>query len=57
MAEKFTNYDPTEFLKNPEDITAFMDDAFETNNPAYIAKALGLVARAVDSETIRWLPS
>ena len=46
MAEKLTTYDPAEALVNDEEIAFFMADAFETGDAAYIAKALGIVARA-----------
>ncbi len=46
MAEKWTTYDPAEYLGSDEDVAIFMADAFETEDPAYIAHALGIVARA-----------
>ena len=46
MAEKIYNYDPAEALNSQEAIAIFMADAFETGDAAYIAKALGIVARA-----------
>lgn len=46
MAEKFTAYDPAEDLRSDEDIAIFMAEAFETEDVAYIAHALGVVARA-----------
>ena len=46
MAEKLTTFDPAEHLDSEEAIAYFMSDAFETNDPAYIAHALGVVARA-----------
>ncbi len=46
MAKKLTNYDPAEDLGSKEAIAVFMSEAFETNDPAYIAHALGVVARA-----------
>jgi probable addiction module antidote protein len=46
MAKKLTNYDPAEDLGSKEAIAVFMAEAFETNDPAYIAHALGVVARA-----------
>ena len=39
-------YDPTSAMDSSEAIELFMADAFETGNSAYIAKALGVVARA-----------
>lgn len=40
------DYDPATALDNPEAIAIFITDAFETGDTAYIAKALGVVARA-----------
>lgn len=44
--EKLYDYDPAEALTSQEAIAIFMADAFETGDTAYIAKALGVVARA-----------
>lgn len=46
MAEKLTTYDPAEDLGGEEAIAVFVSEAFETNDAAYIAHALGVVARA-----------
>ena len=46
MTEKLTTYDPAAALENSEEIAFFMADALETGDAAYIAKALGIVARA-----------
>jgi len=46
MAEKLTNYDPAEDITTDEAMTTFMAEAFKTNDSAYIAHALGVVARA-----------
>lgn len=46
MAEKLYDYDPAAALDSPEAIAAFMADAFETGDAGYIAKAVGVVARA-----------
>lgn len=46
MVEKLTNYDPVEDLNSDEAIAVFMTEAFKTNDAAYIAHALGVVARA-----------
>ena len=45
MALALYDYDPAAALDNPEHIVLFMADAFETGDSAYIAKALGVVAR------------
>lgn len=46
MAEKLTTYDPAEDLSTDEAVATFMAEAFQTNDAAYIAHALGVVARA-----------
>lgn len=46
MIEQLTNYDPAAALGSDEAIAVFMNDAFETGDATYIAKALGVVARA-----------
>lgn len=43
---KLTRYDPASALIDDDEITVFMADALETGDSAYIAKALGVVARA-----------
>lgn len=46
MAEKLTTYDPAEDVSSDEAMAIFMAEAFQTNDAAYIAHALGVVARA-----------
>ena len=46
MTSKLTSYDPAEDLGSDEAIATFMAEAFQTNDPAYISHALGVVARA-----------
>jgi probable addiction module antidote protein len=46
MTKKLTTYDPAAALVSDEEIAFFMADAFETGDAAYIAKSLGIVARA-----------
>ncbi len=49
MAKKKTKtspYDSAEYLDSAEAINAYMEDALETDDPAFIAKALGTIARA-----------
>lgn len=41
-----STYDPVVALVNDEEIAFFMADALETGDASYIAKALGIVARA-----------
>lgn len=46
MPETLTAYDPAEDLASEEAIATFMAEAFATEDAAYIAHALGVVARA-----------
>lgn len=46
MGEKLTTYDPAEDLQSDEALASFMGEAFATNDPKYIAHALGVGARA-----------
>ena len=39
-------YDSAEYLDTSEAINAYMEEALETHDPAFIAKALGTIARA-----------
>ena len=46
MAIKTKPFDVTKFLDDDETIAAFLTDALDTENPAYINRAFGDVARA-----------
>jgi probable addiction module antidote protein len=46
MALKTFPFDVAEFLTDDETIAEFLTDALECDDPRYIAKALGAVARA-----------
>ena len=48
MAEKFTRYDTAEYLKTDSDMAAYLDACLEEagDDPAFIAHALGVIARA-----------
>ena len=52
MAKKKTKtsatrpYDSAEYLDSDEAINGYMEEALKTNDPAFIAKALGAIARA-----------
>jgi probable addiction module antidote protein len=46
MTSKLSNYDPAEDLATDEAVAVFMEEAFRTEDSAYIAHALGVVARA-----------
>ena len=41
-----TPYDSAEYLDSTEAINAHIEEALETDDPAFIAKALGTIARA-----------
>src|SRR6266852_9089256 len=43
---KTSSYDSAEYLDSIDAINAYMEEAMETDDPAFIAKALGTVARA-----------
>ena len=43
---KTTVWDPAEYLETNEEITAYLDDVFSTNDPRLIIAAIGDVARA-----------
>ena len=44
--EKTKPFDPAEYLDTSEGIAAYMTDALESGDPAFVADALGAVARA-----------
>jgi probable addiction module antidote protein len=46
MAEQLHDYDPADALKSDEAVEVFLSDAFETGDAHYIAKAIGVAARA-----------
>lgn len=46
MPSSTTLFDAAAYLDAPEALAAFIDDAFESGDPAIIANALGVVARA-----------
>jgi probable addiction module antidote protein len=39
-------FDPAEYLDDKESIAAYMTEALESGDPAFVADALGVVARA-----------
>jgi probable addiction module antidote protein len=43
---KTSPYDSVEYLDSIEAINAYMEEALDTDDPAFIAKALGTIARA-----------
>ena len=46
MTEPIYDYGPAQALDGPEAIAVFIADALDTGDAAYIAKAMGVVARA-----------
>ena len=46
MNQAFTTFDPAEHLDSGEAIAVVISDALETGDAAYIAHAMGVVARA-----------
>ncbi|GEN29696.1 putative addiction module antidote protein [Halovibrio variabilis] len=46
MNDKIYDYDPAAALESEEAIAVFLADALETGDSTYIAKAMGVVARA-----------
>ncbi|WP_048307590.1 addiction module antidote protein [Halomonas sp. PR-M31] len=46
MSEHIYDYDPAAALDSDEAIAIFLADALETGDTAYIARSLGVVARA-----------
>jgi probable addiction module antidote protein len=48
VQETFSRYDSADYLKTEEDITAYMEAVMEEggDDPAFVAQALGAVARA-----------
>lgn len=48
MNEPIYDYDPAQALESPEAMAVFIADALETGDHAYIARAMGVVARAKD---------
>jgi probable addiction module antidote protein len=43
---KTRSFDAAAYLDSPEIIAAYLSEAFETRDPAFITEALGTVARA-----------
>ena len=46
MTETLSSYDPAEDLDSPEAIAIFLTEALKTQDAAYIAHAIGIIARA-----------
>jgi probable addiction module antidote protein len=52
MALDTKPFDPAEYLDDQEALAAYLTEAFETGDPAFIADSLGVVARAVGMANI-----
>lgn len=52
MPLKTTPFDAAEYLDTEEAIAAFLNEAFETGDAAFISHSLGVVARAVGMSKI-----
>lgn len=52
MALETTRFDASEYLDNPAVIAAYISEALETNDPTFIAAAIGDVARAYGMSAI-----
>lgn len=46
MTVKTRPFDPTAYLDTPDAIAAYMTEALDSNDPGFIADALGVIARA-----------
>jgi probable addiction module antidote protein len=44
--EKTSTYDSAQYLNSRRAINAYMEEALETDDPAFVAMALGTIARA-----------
>jgi len=45
-------FDPGQFVETPEDAAIFLTDALESRDPAVVAAALGVLARAPEGRVI-----
>ena len=46
MTEKFSHYDTADYLNTSGDMALYLEACLEENDPALIAHALGVIARA-----------
>ena len=46
MSDKITRFDIVDYLKTEEDITLYLEEAMQDNNPNILIAALGDIARA-----------
>jgi probable addiction module antidote protein len=52
MALETTPFNPDEYLDNKEALAAYLSEALETGDPAFIADTLGVIAKAVGMTNI-----
>jgi hypothetical protein len=50
-------FDPAAYLDTVDGMAAYLDEAFATNDPAFVADAFRVVARAADVEALELGPS
>ncbi len=46
MSIETRSFDPARYIEGKEGIAAYLDEAFATGDPAFVADALGVIARA-----------
>lgn len=46
MAVEITDFDPAAYLDDDAEMAAYLTDAFETGDVAFISDAIGVIARA-----------
>jgi len=44
--ETFAKYDPAEYIETKEDVIAFLEGALEENDPEFLFKTIGYIARS-----------
>lgn len=42
----FSKWDPSEYIETKEDVLAFLEGAFEENDPEFLFKTIGYIARS-----------
>jgi len=42
----FSKYDPAEYIETKEDVVAFLEGALEENDPEFLFKTIGYIARS-----------
>jgi len=42
----FSKYDPAEYIESKEDVMAFLEGAFEENDPEFLLETIGHIARS-----------